>query len=224
MTKNNKNDHSAPEQFIRPIIVGVSGLSGSGKSSLASKLCNTLGEESASVLSCDSYYKDLRHLKPTERSNVNFDHPDALDSKLLIKHLKLLKEGRSVSCPQYDFYKHIRLQEREVLIPQNYVFVDGILLLAMSSIRKILDCSIFLDVPPDICIVRRLARDYKSRGRNIEDAVKQYLTHVRPMSIEYVIPSKQYASIVLSGCESEKYVVEKIQQFILTTQNDCSCS
>lgn len=199
---------------LTPTFIGFSGGSGSGKTTLAAAIHERLGHRSA-VLSLDTYYKDLSHLPLEERAAVNFDHPDALDIRLLTQQIRQLRCGRAVEVPCYDFTTHTRRPETLTLQPGSIVLVEGILLLALDPIRSLLDLKVFVDAPADIRFIRRLLRDIQERGRTVDSCVQQYYATTRPMHFAWVEPSKAFADVVVSSEEEIEtlatLLIERIQ-------------
>lgn len=191
-------------------------LGGSGKTTFASAIINTLGRDNITYIPHDNYYKDLSHLSEDERDRVNFDHPNALETKLLINHLKKLKSLQSVEMPSYDFSTHTRRSHLESVSPRRVILVEGILLFADSELNAEIDIKVFVDTDPDIRFIRRMRRDISERGRNVEGIIEQYMTTVRPMHLEYVEPSKRNADIIVpSGLNSVALdiIVSKLQSY-----------
>lgn len=186
---------------LTPTLVGISGGSGSGKTTLAAAIHERLGNRRSTVLSLDTYYKDLSRLPLKERAAVNFDHPDALDVQLLTQQIRQLGCGQTVEVPRYDFTIHTRRPETLTLQPKTVVLIEGILLFALDSIRSLLDLKVFVDVPPDIRFIRRLVRDIQERGRTVDSCIQQYYATTRPMHFAWVESSKGFADIVVSGEE-----------------------
>ncbi len=184
-----------------PTLIGFSGGSGSGKTTLAAAIHGRLGSHRSAVLSLDAYYKDLSHLLPDERAGVNFDHPDALDVQLLTQQMRQLRHGKAVGVPCYDFTAHTRRPETLTLQAKPVVLVEGILLLALESVRSLLNLKVFVDVPADIRFIRRLVRDIQERGRTVDSCIQQYYATTRPMHFAWVEPSKAFADVVVSGEE-----------------------
>jgi uridine kinase len=180
-----------------PVIVGIAGGTGSGKTTVARSIQEKVGKERIEWISHDSYYRELEGLDPAERDHINFDHPDSLESELLARHLDALRKGFPVDVPIYDFTTDRRKPETHHVEPKKVIIVEGILVLAELELRKRIDIKLFVDTPADIRFVRRLVRDVKTRGRALESVVEQYLTTVRPMHEEFVEPSKRHADLII---------------------------
>ncbi|MCK3654495.1 uridine kinase [Pasteurellaceae bacterium Macca] len=183
------------------IVIAIAGASASGKSLIAStiykELKAELGQDDIGIISEDAYYRDQSHLAMEERVKTNYDHPNSMDHALLVEHLQSLKQGKSVDIPEYDYAEHNRKQSFTHFSPKRVIILEGILLLTDEQIRDEIDVSIFVDAPLDICFIRRLQRDMEERGRTLESVVNQYRTTVRPMFLQFVEPSKQYADIII---------------------------
>lgn len=180
-----------------PLVIGIAGGSGSGKTTLAQLILRRVGEDRIAYLPHDAYYKDLSDLPPNQRMAVNFDHPDSLDTELLTRHVEQLRRYQPVDLPVYDFKTHTRTTQTHRVEPRGVIMVEGILIFADPALRKILDVKIFVDTDPDIRLIRRLERDIRERGRTTDMVVKQYLSTVRPMHLEFVEPSKRYADVIV---------------------------
>ena len=178
------------------LVIGICGGTGSGKTTLAKRIFKKFKEDSVH-LSMDCYYKDNAHLSFEERSKINYDHPKAFDSDLLISHIKDLKEDKSIMHPTYDFSNHVRGEEWLKLDSAKVIVVEGILLFENQDLVDMLDIKIFVDTDADVRILRRLVRDVKERGRNLDSVVKQYLTTVKPMHERFVEPSKRLADVIV---------------------------
>lgn len=181
----------------RPLVMGVAGGSGSGKTTIADAVIETIGGEKISHLQHDAYYRELDHLDQAERTKVNFDHPDSLETELLVAHIEALRRGESIHRPVYDFNTHSRTDDVVVVEPRHVLLVEGILVLAESPLRDLMDLKIYIDTPADLRVVRRLRRDIVERGRSVESVIDQYLTTVRPMHEQFVEPSKRFADIIV---------------------------
>jgi uridine kinase len=182
---------------VKPVVIGIAGGTGSGKTTVANVILERVGADSIAFLAHDAYYKDLRHLNPAQRRVVNFDHPDSLETELLVTHLKTLREWKAVEIPIYDFTTHSRTDETLKIEPSPVILVEGILIFAESMLRDMFDMKIFVDTPPDIRFIRRLQRDIQERGRSVESVIHQYETTVRPMHLEFVEPSKRVADVII---------------------------
>jgi uridine kinase len=182
---------------MAPLIIGIAGGTGSGKTTLATNLIKSLPARRAALIEHDWYYRDRGHLTPVQRAAVNFDEPDALENDLLVTHLRTLKGGSPVSCPQYDFASHTRRAAWQVVEPHPVVVVEGILLFALASLRELFDLRIFVDTDDDIRLLRRLKRDLKERGRDIDSIEAQYYGSVRPMHERHVMPSRRHAHLIV---------------------------
>ena len=179
------------------LVIGIAGGSGSGKTTVAQTILQRVGPERISFLQHDAYYKPLSGLPPTQRIDVNFDHPNSLETELLTKHILQLKEGRSVEVPIYDFSTHSRTDRTYTVQPRGVILVEGILIFTEVSLRDLFDVKLFVDTDSDLRFIRRLERDISERGRTLDMVVKQYLSTVRPMHLEFVEPSKRYADVVI---------------------------
>ena len=181
----------------RPIIVGIAGGTGSGKSTIAHEIYKSLPVESIAVIEQDSYYKDQSSITFEQRIKTNYDHPDAFDTLLLIEHLKMLLNGENIDKPIYDFEIHNRKPITQKVEPKGIIILEGIMILVEPEIRKMLDIKLFVDTDPDVRIIRRITRDIKERGRTIDSVIEQYMNVVRPMHLEFVEPTKRYADIII---------------------------
>ena len=191
-------------------LVGIAGGTGSGKSTLANRLARVLGTEACALVTQDSYYRDLSRFPFEERAQVNFDHPEAIDSELLSTHLKSLKNGEAVERPVYDFSRHIRSSGGETLRPAPVVIVEGILVFVWPEVFDLLDVAIYVDTPSDIRLARRVRRDIKERGREVTGVLDQYLATVRTMHERYVEPSRERADLIVPGFGDNKVIVDTL--------------
>ena len=187
---------SCPNVYT-PLVIGIAGGSGSGKTTVAQTILQRVGPDRISFLQHDAYYKDLSGLPPIQRAEVNFDHPNSLENELLIKHILQLKKGQAVEVPIYDFSSHSRTDRTFTVQPRSVILVDGILIFAELSLRDLFDVKIFVDTDSDLRFIRRLQRDIAERGRTTESVVRQYMSTVRPMHLDFVEPSKRYADVII---------------------------
>lgn len=179
------------------LIIGIAGGTGSGKSTVAKALEEELGSPHVGIISQDSYYVNLSHLSPNERSRQNYDHPDAFEDTLLLTHLNQLRRGRIIPVPVYDFSRHLRIEATSPLAPKPVIVVEGILILANPELRKAFDIKVYVDTDADTRLLRRLIRDIQERGRTLDSVCTQYLSTVKPMHEAFVAPSKRYADIII---------------------------
>ncbi|MEW9032430.1 MAG: uridine kinase [Planifilum fimeticola] len=180
----------------RPVIIGVAGGSGSGKTTVVRNVCDRL-EGCVAVIEQDAYYRDQSHLPMEERKKTNYDHPLAFDHDLLITHLNQLLKRKPIEKPVYDYTQHTRSRESVTVAPKDVIIVEGILILEDERLRALMDIKVFVDTDADIRILRRIERDVKSRGRSLDSVIQQYLTTVRPMHQQFVEPSKRYADLII---------------------------
>ena len=181
----------------RPITIGVAGGSGSGKTTVADEILKRVGADRIAYLQHDSYYFDLGHLPLDRRGLPNFDHPDSLETDLLIQHLSLLQAGQPANVPIYDFTTYRRTYPTRCVDPQPVILIEGLLIFAEKKLREMFDVKIFVDTDNDLRFIRRLKRDLAERGRSLESVIDQYLNTVRPMHLEFVEPSKRYADVII---------------------------
>lgn len=182
---------------MKPVIIGIAGGTGSGKTTVARSIYDRVGKDRIEWVSHDSYYRNFEGLDPEQRHHINFDHPDSLETELLCRHLDVLSKGSSVEVPIYDFTTHSRKTDTQRVEPRKVIIVEGILVLAEPELRKRIDIKLFVDTPSDIRFLRRLMRDIKTRGRSVESVIEQYMTTVRPMHEEFVEPSKRHADLII---------------------------
>lgn len=195
---------------MRPLIIGIAGGTGSGKTTVARKIAEALPEASVAFLDMDGYYRDYSHLPMDDRRKVNWDHPEAFDQDLFASHLKALARGEPVDKPVYDFERHVRSARTERIMPADVVVVDGILLFADEQVRALFNVKIFVDADADIRLVRRIQRDMSERDRPLEEILEQYLTTVRPMHQLFVEPGKRYADIIIPRGGQNAVAIEMI--------------
>jgi uridine kinase len=180
-----------------PVVIGIAGGTGSGKTTVANVIMDRVGARHIAYLPHDAYYKDLHSLPEPQRTIINFDHPNSLDTDLLIQHITQLKAWQAIELPVYDFKTHTRTPQLVHLEPQPVILVEGILIFADSILRQLFDVKIFVDTDADIRFIRRLQRDIEERGRSTQSVIHQYLNTVRPMHLEFVEPSKRYADVII---------------------------
>jgi len=180
-----------------PVIIGIAGGSGSGKTTVVRRLMASLGDEKVSVLEHDRYYRDRSDLRLEERAALNYDHPDSLETDLLVEHVTALRNRQPVHVPQYDFARHNRLETRDLVKPRAAIIVEGILIFADAPLRALMDVKVFVDADDDTRFIRRLQRDISDRGRTVQSVIDQYLGTVKPMHLEFVEPSKRYADVIV---------------------------
>ncbi|HLR80581.1 MAG TPA: uridine kinase [Bacillota bacterium] len=181
----------------KPVVIGIAGGSCSGKTSITNAIRNQFTDETIVVIDQDAYYKDQSHLSLQERSKVNYDHPQAFDQDLLLSHIQGLLNGQAIEKPIYNFKSHTRSTEITIVNPKEVIIIEGILILEDSRLRDLMDIKLFVDVDPDIRMIRRLMRDVRERGRTLESVIKQYVNMVRPMHVQFVEPTKRYADMII---------------------------
>jgi len=189
---------------MEPIIIGVAGGTGSGKTTVASRILERVGAEHVTYIAHDAYYRDLGHLPERLRTQVNFDHPDALETALLVEHLQELRRGHPVEMPIYDFTSHTRTERTERVDVAPVVIVDEL------ELRNLFDVKIYIDTDADVRFIRRLRRDIEERGRSVESVCEQYLSTVRPMHLEFVEPSKRYADVIIPEGGFNEVAIEMV--------------
>jgi len=181
----------------KPLIIGVAGGTASGKTTIANAIRDSIDHPQMAILQHDAYYKDVSHLPLAERAKINFDHPDALETDLLVRHLRELGAGRAIEMPVYDFTTHARLKTGVVKNPARVIIVEGILIFCEPALRELLDVKIFVDTDSDLRFIRRLKRDLEERRRSLDSVIDQYLATVRPMHLAFVEPSRRYADLII---------------------------
>ena len=194
----------------RPLLIGITGGTGSGKSTVSKEIFKSIHEKKITIIEQDSYYKDQSHLTFEERVNTNYDHPFAFDNQLLIKHLKDLLNNKAIEKPIYDFEKHTRKKETEIVEPKDIIILEGILILSEEEIRNLLDIKIFVDTDSDVRVIRRILRDIKDRGRTLDSVILQYMETVRPAYLQFIDPTKRYADIIIPEGGYNKVAIDII--------------
>ena len=195
---------------MKPLIIGIAGGTGSGKSTVAQKVAEALSDASVAFIEMDSYYRDFRGLTLEQLDAVNWDHPDSVDMSLLTEHLAALARGEAADTPVYEFATHSRAARTHRIEPADVIVIDGILLLSDAGVRELCDVKVFVDADADIRLVRRIRRDTLVRGRSIESVLDQYLRTVQPMHLQFVEPSKRYADVIVPRGGSNTVAVEMI--------------
>jgi len=180
-----------------PLVIGVAGGSGSGKTTVVRNIIEALGDGHVSVLEHDRYYRDHPQLRFEDRAALNYDHPEALETDLLVRHVEDLRAGRAIEMPVYDFARHARKATTETLEPRTAIIVEGILIFTDAALRKLMDVKVFVDTDSDLRFIRRLQRDITERGRTTDSVIDQYLSTVKPMHLEFAEPSKRYADVII---------------------------
>lgn len=207
-----------------PLVIGVAGGSGSGKTTVAAEIIRRIGHERLVSLHQDRYYRDLSHLPHEARARHNFDHPDAVEEALMVEHLDRLRAGEGVELPVYDFAHHVRSATTDRVEPRPVILVEGILILAVEEIRRRLDVRLFVDTDADLRFIRRMRRDLAERGRDAESVMRQWMETVRPMHLEFVEPSRRYADLIIpeGGFNSVALdvVVSRIERALRSGEHD----
>jgi len=200
---------------MTPIILGIAGGSGSGKTTVARSLVDMIGEERVAYLEHDNYYRDLSHLSVEERAMVNFDHPDSFDTPLMVEHIKALKASQSVNKPVYSYTHHQRTSEVIPVHPRPLIIVEGILVLENAELRSLMDIKLFVDTEDDVRLVRRLRRDIAERGRSLERVLGQYEATVRPMHLTFVLPSRRYADVIVPRGGGNRVAIQMVADGVM---------
>ncbi|APT72716.1 uridine kinase [Thermosipho sp. 1063] len=195
-------------------VIGIGGGTGSGKTTVAQKIHEIIGKENSVILPMDNYYKDMSHISLEERKKYNYDHPNMMESSLLVMHLNKLLSSKSIKLPEYDFKIYSRTGKFTILEPKPVIIVEGIFALYYEDLRKVYDLSIFVDAESDVRFIRRLERDIKERGRTLESVVEQYLNMVKPMHDAYVEPSKKYADLIIPKGGFNEKAIDVVVEFI----------
>ncbi len=199
-----------------PFVIGVAGGTGSGKTTVSRAIQDAVGHERIAYLQHDNYYNDHSHLPPEERGKLNYDHPDSLDTQFMVEQLQQLRNNQAIAMPMYNFATHSRLADTQRVEPAKIILVEGILIFAERSLRKLMDMRIFVDTDADLRFIRRLKRDMDEPGRSLDSIVNQYLATVRPMHMEFVEPSKRYADIIVPAGGHNRVAMEMIVSRIHT--------
>jgi len=181
----------------KPVVIGVAGGSGSGKTTVVRRIVESLGDDRVTVLEHDRYYRDRGDLRLEERAALNYDHPDSLETDLMVEHVRRLRDGEAVEVPTYDFARYARRTATEHVQPRPAIIVEGILIYTDARLRELMDVKVFVDTDGDTRFIRRLQRDVAERGRTMQSVIDQYLGTVKPMHLEFVEPSKRYADIII---------------------------
>jgi uridine kinase len=203
------------ENQTRPLVIGVAGGTGAGKTTVARAIADAVGSERVAMLSEDAYYREYAHLSEEERVAINWDHPDAIEVELLLEHIQALIAGKLVERPVYNFAAYAREDETVRVAPRPVLIVEGILLFVEPRLRALFDVKVFVDTDADLRFIRRLVRDVQERGRALESVVSQYLATVRPMHIAFVEPSKRYADIIVPEGGENRVAIELLRSAIL---------
>lgn len=204
---------------MKPLIIGIAGGSGSGKSTVARNVAESLGNRSVAFIDMDAYYRNFTDISLEERRRVNWDHPEAFDYDLLTAHLEQLSTRRPIEKPVYDFVTHLRSKKVVRIEPADVIVIDGILLFVDERVRELCDVKVFVDADADVRLIRRIRRDIESRGRPLNEIIEQYLSTVQPMHLQFVEPSKRYADVIVPrgghNAVAIEMIVAKIQQRLL---------
>lgn len=197
-------------QEHRPVTIGVAGGTASGKSTVSANLLQQAGSHNIAYLAHDSYYRETSQIPRTQDGRLNYDHPNSLETSLLVEHVKMLQNGESVEQPVYDFTAHARRTDTITVTPQPVILVEGILLFVEPALRDLFDIRIFVDTPDDIRLIRRMKRDIADRGRTVDSVIGQYLATVRPMHLEFVEPSKRHADVIIPEGGFNKVAIDML--------------
>ncbi|MGB1253215.1 MAG: uridine kinase [Candidatus Promineifilaceae bacterium] len=199
----------------KPIVFGVAGGTASGKTTAADEILRVIGAEHISFLPHDAYYRHNIHLNLEQRTQVNYDHPDSLETELLVQHVVQLLNGEVIERPVYDFVNHLRSAETVTVQPQSIILVEGILIFAEPALRALMNIKLFVDTDADVRFIRRMSRDVNERGRSLDSVIDQYLTTVRPMHLEFVEPSKRYADVIVPEGGLNKVAIDMVVSRLL---------
>ncbi len=204
---------------MKPIVIGIAGGSGSGKTTVTRKLISSLHLDDLIIIQHDSYYKDLTAFRGKPVGEINFDHPASLDTPLLVKHLKSLKNRKSIRKPIYDFTTYRRLREKEIVYPKSVIILEGILIFVQKELRDLMDIKLFVDTDDDERLLRRLSRDIEERGRSLDSVMEQYIQTVKPMHLEFVEPSKMWADVIIPKGGENRVAIAMIASRIRSMLN-----
>jgi uridine kinase len=197
-------------ELNRPIVFGVAGGTASGKTTVAQAILEAVGASQVAYMPHDAYYRDQPNLTPEERRQLNYDHPNSLETKLMVKHIKQLLKGKAIQLPVYDFTMDRRTDETVLVEPAPIILVDGILIFTKRRLRELMDIKVYVDTDADVRFIRRLQRDIEERGRSLQSVVMQYLETVRPMHIKFVEPSKRFADVIIPNGGLNKVAMEMV--------------
>ncbi|MEX0843707.1 MAG: uridine kinase [Balneolaceae bacterium] len=203
----------------KPLVIGVAGGSGSGKTTVVNYICEEFAADNILRIEHDSYYRELKYLPFEERVKQNFDHPASLETELMIRHIEALMEGYPVEVPVYDFDLHTRKEETITATPSDVILIDGILIFSEPELLNLIDVKIFVDTDDDVRLLRRLQRDIQERGRSVDSVLAQYEKFVRPMHLEFVEPSKRYADIIIPRGGKNKVALQMVSALIRGKMN-----
>ena len=196
------------------LIIGIAGGTGCGKTTVVQQIIDELPKDEVCIISQDSYYKDTSHLSFEERTKINFDHPQAIDFELLVAHLTELKKGNTIEQPIYSFVEHNRIKETETTSPKKVVIVEGILILTNPDIRKLFDIKIYVHADSDERLIRRLKRDMAERGRDLEEVLNRYQNTLKPMHLQFIEPTKEYADLIIPNNKYNTVAIELMRTII----------
>lgn len=214
------DDESLSPLKYKPIVFGVAGGTASGKTTVARTVLEAVGAAQTAYLPHDAYYRDRADLPFEERARLNYDHPDSLETGLLVKHIKHLLQGEAVHVPVYDFTHHRRTDDTILVEPAPIILVDGILIFTKRKLRELMDIKVYVDTDSDVRFIRRLQRDMEERGRSLESVVQQYLETVRPMHLKFVEPSKRYADVIIPGGGHNKVAMDMVVNQLRALRRD----
>lgn len=224
MSSSGPARESIGQEPVKPLIIGIAGGTGSGKSTVARNVAKALSTSSVAFLDMDAYYRNFAHVPLEERRHINWDHPDAFDWELLLTHLTALVGGQSIDKPTYDFVSHTRSAQTASTPAAEVIVIDGILLFVDARVRDLCDVKVFVDADADIRLIRRIRRDVAKRGRALDEVIDQYLTTVQPMHLQFVEPSKRYADVIVPRGGHNPVAIEmiiaKIERRLASTRVD----